>query len=432
MVNIHRIIFTIPKTDTIWAAFARVNAVLTSLAFVFIYINVIGKSEAGSLYLWLGVVNIAAAIGGLGRAQFAYSVPANAFRSGEISIIANFIINSIVWVGACTTLFTWLCMQFVPDALDDAPSMHIVLLSILTAILTLLIEVLRILKRFGSAAMFNPGTCYFVLCIITLTLNRNLIEPKSMLLYLVIVHACLVALALGTVWQTLGGWEKLTSYQLKILAIDLPLPKYIWPYWLNTIPVVILYQMDIVIVGLYFGPEMLAVYTMASRLAGGISFVNSLAYAILPSRISDLISRDHSTYIGREVRKFAIGLSFISLFVILLLLIGIYFGLLKHVSSEALEGFILLAFAHSVNCFLGARSVVLQLTGNGHIQASISWIFASICCILLLMAALYGNFLLVFMAVTISIIGQALTESWLLRWKLGISSVPGIPDRTPA
>lgn len=429
MNKLRQIIYLMPKADAAWATVARVNAVFTSLVFVFLYTAEVGKSNAGSFLFWVGVVNIAAALGGLGRAQFIYALPVVGFVRSETAVIVSFVRSSIVWVCLCTAGFALIGLQYEVNSIEQAPTLTIVLLSMLTALSNFLAEVLRVLRRFAFAAIVNPGTIYLVLCMMLLLAERRLIEPKSMLLYLSFGQACIVIFALVVSCQTLGFGEFKVSYSRERGSIGTPLPKYLWPYWLNTIPTVFLYQIDAVIVGLYFGPEMLAVYTIASRLAGGLSFINSLAYVILPARISYLLIRGPKVQIGVELRNFAKGLSLLTFSLIMALILGISYDFPKLESEEAFKGFILLAAAHGVNCFLGARSVVLQLAGHARMQATISWTFALICSALLFLAVASGKFILVFVAVATSIVAQAITESWVLRLRLGISSVPGIPDR---
>jgi hypothetical protein len=174
---------------------------------------------------------------------------------------------------------------------------------------------------------------------------------------------------------------------------------------------------------------MVTEYTLASRLAAGISFINSLAYSILPARISQFLISGNVTQIGQELRKFSKRLSGLAVIAIIFLLSIIEFDYIEMGERYSLMGFGILAVAHSINSFFGARSVVLQLAGYAKSQALISWIFAMICGCLLWLAAAMGNFAFVFFSVAASIVGQALAESWILYRLLGISSVPGIPDR---
>ena len=52
--------------------------------------------------------------------------------------------------------------------------------------------------------------------------------------------------------------------------------------------------------------------------------------------------------------------------------------------------------------------------------------------VLLSVAAVSGTLVFVFVAVAVSIAGQAMVEAWLLRRRLGISSIPGVRDARPS
>jgi len=429
MTKVRSLLSLKPQSDAVWAVIARVNGVLASLAFIFLYTNEVGKTEAGSLLLWLSVVNIAAALGSLGRPQFVYTEPAAAFHHADYGSVLNFVWSSVVWISVCTASFAGLGFLLILNSIDHVPALLIAFLAISTALLIFLTEVLRVLQRFVLAAIANSGTSYVVLCMFTIFAERDWIDPKSIIVYLLLVHYSLIALALAAIWRALVTRTNSDGKLWMQHNIGWPISNKLWSYWLNAIPVVVLYQFDVLIVALFFGPTMVTEYTLASRLAAGLSFINSLAYSILPVRISSFLINGNMTQIGQELRKFSKRLSGLAVIAILLLLNLIHFDYIEIDGKYSLMGFGILAVAHGINCFFGARSVVLQLAGYAKSQALISWIFALICGCLLWLAAAMGNFIFVFFVVAASIVGQALAESWILFRLLGISSVPGIPDR---
>lgn len=416
--------YPIPK-DLKWAAVARANSALSGILLTFFATAALPASTSGDFLLRIGIATLCGNLSLLGRGQFVYTLVSSeqtiqpGFRAFLLKSYGLVCVTSLGTVFAAFLLVSVAQQRPLFDSYSPADQFVVTVLAISTGMNIFHTEVLRTQGKFGLASVVNVGTG---LLIGSLVLNlwgagvfgAQYPTPNAASLTNAIASLQLLVALCGAIYIDKIVRKAARGRNTHGCA---PQRSAIFFFAVNAIPSILLYQADILIVGAVLGPEALSQYALASRLAAGINFVNSIMYAVLPRRISTDLERG-AAYVENQVR-FSAGVATAVNALLYLVILGVLVSN-QSTTTTTIISYTVLAFAHVFNAFLGARSLIILQHGKAHAQALIGWMSALACVGATYLSALLGSLLFVIAVICLAICAQAIAEWVYVRRVFGI------------
>lgn len=154
----------------------------------------------------------------------------------------------------------------------------------------------------------------------------------------------------------------------------------IWPFVAVSVAGSFNKNVDIILLGSITGPESVAYYSVASRVANLALFVQRAATPIALPKISTAFLTDQLPALNQELSKLTLIVAGLTLsFVIVVLLFGS--SILQAFGTSFVEGYpmlVILVLAHYTNVSFGFCNPYLSMTGNQSTAAKAVWIAAGL------------------------------------------------------
>jgi O-antigen/teichoic acid export membrane protein len=195
------------------------------------------------------------------------------------------------------------------------------------------------------------------------------------------------------------------------------------PVLVSNIGIVVIYQSDVWLIGMFQNEQQVAVYGAASRLAGVLSLLIAIPHAVLPPLIAQRFVADDLVGLERLLRRSATTTGVLALPVWAVLTFASELVLEVVYGAPFREGHVvlqLIALGLLVNAVTGVRGVTLIMTGHEKVLTRITIVTGVINVLTCGTAAAFGNIHWVALASAASMTMQCIAEAVWVKKVLGV------------
>ncbi len=348
----------------------NILSLMISFVLSILLVRIMGTTSYGRYafaFEWMSVLTLFASFG-LGAAALRFVSAYNATK--QWSLLRGMIIRNLQSVLATSILLALLASAFIWFQRESMVSEQVHAFWVAFALAPLIVineqfaAILKSLKWPVISALPDyivRPLLFMVLIVIAYFVLGGLSAPQALAMYLV---ATVVAFFLAVFWlrQAIppeAKFAKADYRSLEWLQVSLPM-------WLNSNIHLILKRADIIMVGIFLGPEAVALYAIAVRL----SDLASLGQVSMSSVIAPMISEHFSTRRMAELqhllRLSAWGIFGITLLIVLGLgLLGeTILGIYGPEFTAVFYVLLVLMLAHVLNALAGPVGWLMSMTGH--------------------------------------------------------------------
>lgn len=207
------------------------------------------------------------------------------FKSILFTLASSFVIAIIVFSGAgvwiADKVFHSINIQHIID--------FVTFLTIIFALQTLLVEILRGLQDIRSASIFEGlfgNIVFFIVIILFQWLKKVSISIRELFGFMIIANIISLSIS-GFILS-----KKILLIQVKNTTVKIgEIIRLSWPIWVTGMTYYILTKADIWILGIYEVPETVAIYGLSLKLVGLITMPLLIVNATITPKISELFTQ---------------------------------------------------------------------------------------------------------------------------------------------
>lgn len=383
----------------------RVLSALYGIAFPFAIVYVYGQSASGAYIYLYGVATFVAFICIWGRNISIYAFPDfQGIKHGNsplyIYIVATAI--SIICAAFCLLFLMHIIHTiYTPLSFFEGSYITLGLIGIFVSFQFMLVEIFRIVDKFWFSLISSNGFVGLSALMLTIIFSEYKLNFFDNFLFLsAVVLFCACVVIKRCVRQS--HWTKWQH-----IARCLPFDKNSFHIGLVSVSSLVFYQVDIIIVGFYFGTEDLAPFAIGSRLGMAVNFFNTLVFSYAPKVLAGCIANDPPIDIKYVFRPQLRLITSIASVVYLCILTFVYY----YYNNQIVIFTVMLYGASAlINLSMGPRSLILQLAGRSHVQSIITLTVSILGLLLLSYIGTLSIILLIPLTITAIQIAQCIFE----------------------